>query len=236
MGEFREVFEDLLQDMGADVEVIRDLGGAAEARRKTRTLKNREEGPPRREYFGFSSGEDVRVGDVLQLLGTNDLWNVNDTETEVAMDESVQLQAFVEKRSARVEAMRQPRVPLELKSLHPEVIRIAGPYVADGHLRPAIVDTFIGLEKYVQRVSGSGAIGANLMQTVFSPAKPILRLSHHEEAQVGFMMLFAGAVKAIRNQYAHNLIDPKNADEALEWLAFASALFRLVDAAASSGS
>lgn len=105
--------------------------------------------------------------------------------------------------------------------------------MADGHLRPAIVDTFIGLEKYVQKASRSTAIGASLMQAVFSQAKPILRLSEHDEEQVGFMMLFSGAMKAIRNQYAHSLIDPKNAEEALEWLAFASALFRLVDAASA---
>jgi uncharacterized protein (TIGR02391 family) len=231
----RDAFEGTLRSLGSDVEIIRDFGGPAESRRKVRALKNREKDPPRRQYFGFSSGADVCSGDVLQPAGTNDLWNVNDTETQVVMNEHVQLKAFVEKRSARAAPARQPPVPLELKRLHPEVIRIAGQYVADGHLRPAIVDTFIGLEDYVRKAAPSSATGTNLMQTVFSQAKPLIRLSPHDEEQVGFMMLFTGAVKAIRNQYAHNLVDPKTHDEALEWLAFASALFRLVDSAASLG-
>jgi hypothetical protein len=38
-------------------------------------------------------------------------------------------------------------------------------------------------------------------------------------------------MKAVRNQYAHKVVSPANEQEAMEWLGFASALFRLVDRA-----
>lgn len=97
MTDFGQVFSDVLANSGSEVEVTRDAGEQTESRRKARTLKNREKNYPRREYFGFAPAEDIRVGDILQLTGTNDRWTVIDTETQVAMNSPVQLKAFVEK-------------------------------------------------------------------------------------------------------------------------------------------
>lgn len=122
-------------------------------------------------------------------------------------------------------------IGLSLERLHPEVRRVASRLVADGHYRQALIDAFIALDAYVQAASGVDLQGAPLMNTVFSQKSPVLRLSSKAEEQAGFMMLFAGAVKALRNAYAHKLVEPATADEALEWLGFASRLFHLVDGA-----
>ncbi len=118
----------------------------------------------------------------------------------------------------------------KLDSMHPKIIEVSGASLKNGNLRAAVMDAFIALDKYVQAKSGnSKAIGANLMQSVFSPSSPILKLSENNEEQMGFMYLFTGSVKAIRNQYAHNVVSPSSEQEAMEWRGFASALFRLVD-------
>ncbi len=117
----------------------------------------------------------------------------------------------------------------KLDGLHPEAIMAAGKLMKDGHFSQAVFETFKALEIYVANASGKkGLVGADLMQQVFSPKAPLIELSKHLEEQAGFMMLYAGAMKAIRNNHGHQKVS-LNEQEAIEWLAFASALFRLVD-------
>ncbi|MBK7960656.1 MAG: TIGR02391 family protein [Bdellovibrionales bacterium] len=136
-------------------------------------------------------------------------------------------QTFLSNGTVNIRTQAAP--PLTISQLHSEVQRIAGDLVANGHYRQAITDTFIGLDNYVETKSGISDKGTSLMQKAFSANKPILQLSTESEEQTGFMMLFTGAMKAIRNQYAHSLINPSSKEEAMEWLGFASGLFRLVD-------
>lgn len=68
-----------------------------------------------------------------------------------------------------------------------------------------------------------------LMTEVFTKDDPVIRLSSDPEEQQGFMMLFAGVVKSVRNPKAHRLITQTDPQRTLEWLGFASVLFRLLD-------
>lgn len=140
---------------------------------------------------------------------------------------TIEGQDFLSRNEIKIRKQVSP--PLTISHLHSEVQRIAGSLVNDGHYRQAITDTFIGLDNYVEKASGLTEKGTTLMQKAFSTNNPILLLSNESEEQTGFMMLFTGAMKAIRNQYAHSLVNPKDEDETLEWLGFASGLFRLVD-------
>jgi uncharacterized protein (TIGR02391 family) len=117
----------------------------------------------------------------------------------------------------------------QLQHLHADVATACGRLAADGHLRQALTDAFIALDVAVQKKSGLKEFGDALMNKAFGTKTPPLRLSDDDEEQSGFMFLFKGAVKAIRNRYTHKLINPKTPVEALEWLAFSSALHRLVD-------
>ena len=99
----------------------------------------------------------------------------------------------------------------------------------DGHFSQAVFESYKALEIYVTKASGkSGLVGADLMQQVFSQKAPVIEISKHPEEQVGFMMLYSGAMKAIRNNHGHQKVNLAE-QEALEWLTFASALFRLLD-------
>jgi uncharacterized protein (TIGR02391 family) len=77
--------------------------------------------------------------------------------------------------------------------------------------------------------------GTALMEKVFSPKNPVLRFNElkdksDEDEQRGFMMLFTGAITALRNPRAHKLIEDE-AERALEFIAFVSLLAKLLDGA-----
>lgn len=121
---------------------------------------------------------------------------------------------------------------LELGGFHPLVIKHAGKLFADGHYRQAILDTYIALTEQVKAVSGRHDLdGTPLMQNVFSPKTPKLSVSSNFDEQQGFMWLFTGAVMGIRNPKAHAVTPHPDKQTTLEWLGFASVLFRVLDGA-----
>lgn len=123
-----------------------------------------------------------------------------------------------------------PNVPMELSGFHPLVQRTAGELYMNGHYRQAILDTYIALVDAVKNKSGEHKLdNTPLMQNVFSPRTPILKVSDDNDEQQGFMWLFTGAVMGIRNPKAHRLIEQNDPQRTLEWLSFASVLLRVVD-------
>ena len=74
------------------------------------------------------------------------------------------------------------------------------------------------------------------MNQVFSEKTPWLLVGDitkqtGRDVQTGYRSLFVGAVQAIRNPDAHEALKDLDQEEALEALAFASMLMRLLDAA-----
>jgi uncharacterized protein (TIGR02391 family) len=121
---------------------------------------------------------------------------------------------------------------LDLEGFHPLVIKHAGKLFRDGHYRQAILDTYIALVDQAKSLSGRYDLdGTPLINTVFSPKTPKLSISLNADEQLGFMWLFAGAVMAVRNPKAHAVTPHPDKQSTLEWLGFASALFRVLDAA-----
>jgi len=117
-------------------------------------------------------------------------------------------------------------------SFHPFIKKVAGELFEDGHYRNAILDTFIELVDVVKTKTGRYDLdGTPLMQTVFSPKNPILKISENVDEQQGYMWMFCGAVMAIRNSHAHKVIKPETRQETIEWLGFASALLKILDKA-----
>lgn len=116
-----------------------------------------------------------------------------------------------------------------IQGLHPTVQKIASLYFEDEHYRSAILDTYIGL---VQAVKDKSKVtekdGSPLMDYVFSPNKPILKVSDDKDEQQGAMSLFKGAVMYVRNSNAHKLNQWNDTQKAIEWLAMASCLFHIV--------
>ncbi len=98
-------------------------------------------------------------------------------------------------------------------------------------------------ERYVNRVAeladhpdAQDRQGKGLIERVFSETSPILTLNSHEtlldrDAPNGYRFLGVGLALAIRNATTHADEYPLTETEALEWLAFISAMHRRLDGA-----
>ncbi len=127
---------------------------------------------------------------------------------------------------------QQTPTTIDLQALHPSVIGAADTLLAGGHYRLAILEACIALADAVREKSGClERDDTPLMQRAFSSKKPILKVSDDEGEQQGVMSLFVGAVMGLRNPGAHRRgkITSLDAVQAFEWLAFVSALMRIVD-------
>lgn len=116
--------------------------------------------------------------------------------------------------------------------LDSRITKVSMKLYADGHYHEAVLRACIALIDAVKTKAGyRDKDGSGLMTHVFSPDKPLLRLSDVRAEQQGFMFLFAGAILALRNPRAHNLLEESEDDpeRVLEWLTFLSALFRWLD-------
>jgi uncharacterized protein (TIGR02391 family) len=120
--------------------------------------------------------------------------------------------------------------------LHSEIARAVSTLFRDGHYANAVEDACKVLDALVKMRSGRfDRSGTELMQEVFSAKNPVLKFNNLQtdtdrSEQQGMMFLFAGAMLALRNPRAHELIkdDP---EQALEYIAFLSMLAKSLDRA-----
>lgn len=123
---------------------------------------------------------------------------------------------------------------LTIENLHPCVINCAGELFADGHFSRAVTEAFVSIEVRVRGLSDSESSGVKLMDEVFGGQNPKFSVSRHDgrtgqDEQLGFHLLFRGAMLGVRNPGAHELAFDQDPQEALEYLAFASLLHRKLD-------
>jgi len=125
----------------------------------------------------------------------------------------------------------------EKSELHSKVLAASGKLLQDGHYPQAVFEAFKALEEYVKAKSGiKNKTGKNLMTYVFDENKPILKIKPSlpdtaAEEQEGFRFLFMGAMLGIRNPKAHYSVIQKDKVKTVQYLAFASLLFKIVDEA-----
>ena len=126
-------------------------------------------------------------------------------------------------------------VEYDLNDLHPKIIESSSRLFQDKHYAQAILEAFKQVNDFVKIKSGvNDRDGASLMEYVFSPNNPILAFNElvsqsDKDEQLGFMLLFRGAIMGIRNPKAHAMVVQRDRVKTLEYLAFASLLIRLVD-------
>lgn len=134
----------------------------------------------------------------------------------------------------RVAAVRR----LTFENLHPDVLKAAGAFFADGHHRTAVAEAFKSIEVRVRKMTGIENKSASpLMGDAFKAEAPLIDVATESgqsgmDERQGFLALFRGSMLGIRNPNAHELAKPADAQEALEYLAFASLLHRRIDQAA----
>lgn len=119
------------------------------------------------------------------------------------------------------------------ENLHPDILRAASDLFADGHYVEAIFNAFKAVELRVKAMSGLDQTGEPLMAAAFGD-RPRIRVSVEqgtsgESEQRGFKFLFMGAMAGIRNPKAHEFVQQRDPQRALEYLAFASILMRRLD-------
>jgi uncharacterized protein (TIGR02391 family) len=117
--------------------------------------------------------------------------------------------------------------------IHPEIVRVAESRMDSGHYADAVEGAFKELNNAVKAKTRQKLDreldGQKLMQCVFSSEKPILLVEDDLESQTnkdtqqGYMMMFSGAMSAIRNPKAHENMEISKED-AIRKLMFASML------------
>lgn len=132
----------------------------------------------------------------------------------------------------RVAAVRR----LTFENLHPAVRDAAGSFFADGQHEAAVSEAFKSIDVRVRDLTGIDRPAVDRMAQAFKPDGSVLDVSAHEgksgeDEQEGFMHVFRGAMMGIRNPGAHELFQPGDPQQALEYLGFASLLHRRIDAA-----
>lgn len=151
-----------------------------------------------------------------------------DTTTRLVSNIERHLENLTDKMIAN-RTVQQP----SLAHLHSTVQQVASSRFASAHYSDAIQKACTALEKAVQVKSGqpATAAGTSVMTTAFSKNNALIHLSNDPNEQFGFMNLYQGAVQALRNHFAHGLIELTDPARALEWLGFISALFYKLDEA-----
>ena len=122
-------------------------------------------------------------------------------------------------------------------NIHPQVISIAKSRFDDGHYADAVEAAFKEINVRVKTIYKERSLeekdGARLMQSAFSPNNPIIKIGDistetGRDIQQGYMEMFSGAMKGIRNPKAHNNQTISKAD-AIRKLHFASMLMHKLD-------
>lgn len=102
----------------------------------------------------------------------------------------------------------------------------------DGHYARSVEEAYKLLDNLVKKRADllqTDLTGYSLMQKVFSPNKPILKLnegisSSEQNEQLGYMQIFAGCMTGIRNPRAHESDWEDTEQHALQLLALANHL------------
>ena len=89
------------------------------------------------------------------------------------------------------------------------------------------------VKRIVKEVDGRELDGVKLMNTAFSPGKPLIKLTELEtetdrNIQQGYMQIMAGAMTGIRNPKAHENLNP-DSRKALHLICLASLLMYKID-------
>ena len=123
-----------------------------------------------------------------------------------------------------------------IAALHPEVRQASDRLIESNHMGAAILEAFKAVNNRVKAMSGLDADGTDLMGKAFGGTTPGLVLADQStqtgrDVQAGFLQLFSGAVRGIRNPNAHELFTSLDDNEALEQLTLASLLMHRLDGA-----
>lgn len=115
-------------------------------------------------------------------------------------------------------------------SLHQQIVKVSRKLFLDSHYAQCIFEAFKAVNNAVKKKSGvKDKDGQALMGFVFSEEKPIIKVNSlktqtDKDEQIGFKLLYMGAMTGIRNPNAHDYVTHADPLITLKHLAFASLL------------
>jgi uncharacterized protein (TIGR02391 family) len=120
--------------------------------------------------------------------------------------------------------------------LHPVIFENAYQQYRNSHLREAVLNSVTAVFDLIRQRTGLSSDGDQLITEALSIGHPCLILSElttvsGRNDQAGFIQIFQGAYKGIRNPKAHTLQHDLNEHKAAQYLIFASLLARRIEEA-----
>jgi uncharacterized protein (TIGR02391 family) len=103
----------------------------------------------------------------------------------------------------------------------------------DGHYAQSVEEAYKLINNFVKQKTGLSIDGASLMKNAFSANNPFLRISalrtpSQRDQQLGYMEILSGCMTGIRNPRAHEHQYLDKPEVALEMIAWANHLIRIV--------
>lgn len=182
--------------------------------------------------FSFSPSQIRAVPELDKLSDFFD-WQHRTAAEAASMRGMPLLPSLIESRSL---SWSQPLDPAtqDVDQLHPLVVHASGKLYRDGHFGPAIFEAFKTIEVRVRTATGLEQTGQSLMATALSESAPLIDVStvpgvSGRDEQLGFKLIFMGAMTGIRNPKGHEAIVQTDPQRAWEYLALASLLMRRLD-------
>ena len=187
---------------------------------------------PKKGFFEVDA--PVYEGDVVQLpdpRGGVDRRHVNKVEWYKT---GRPLLDHIEVTWGSAAPVRRPPIGrVTVAGLHPQIQLVSGDLYVDRHFDQAIFEAFKAVEVRVRQMSAIDASGRDLMATAFGDTRRIIVTDHTgrsgTDEQEGWKLIFMGAMQGIRNPKGHEQAREIDAEESLEYLAFASLLMRKLD-------
>lgn len=209
-----------------------------------------------KEYIS-QLGNTYNIWDVALTAHAHRVSSICDTALDFCIDAvneaigKLESTPLAELKLQEVSVTQKPKDTTELPvylfdamQFHPKVVEASKSCFATINYREAILNAFISLIDYIKEISGLDLDGDDLMNNVFSfnydkeqrkiTKYPIICINElknrtDRDEQQGFMFLCKGAAAFVRNPKAHKLIVQTDPLPTLEYLAFASMLFKQLD-------
>jgi len=190
------------------------------------TFEYREFGGISLDKAPMSLFEATPIGEVREGLARGIAGAIASLEAIVSL--------FEEKLGGAEDSATRAKRGLNELSLHADISRAVKGLFSDGHYSNAVEDACKVLNGLVKlRSDRFDLSGTELMQKVFSPNGPVLAFSDLQtetdrSLQQGMMFLYAGAMLALRNPRAHEIIQD-DAENALEYIGLINMLAKALD-------
>jgi uncharacterized protein (TIGR02391 family) len=174
------------------------------------------------------TGDKVSVYDISKLSGHMDtVWPVQKENFETIYNDVLVLHGRLTRRLPRGAPMGFDDL------LHPLIQEASSKHYLNGDYRNAVLDAIVAVFDQLRKRSGLDMDGDNLCNQALSIDKPILILSELDtdsgrNDQRGFLDIFKGFYRGVRNPKAHSLVHDLDATKAAQHLVLASILMQRV--------